>query len=236
MSVIIGVLLIFIIFIAGLLLWRNFSAPGTEVKTPPAANIEGTSTTSTTTAKQATQNLIEETKKLNAGNDAGKIAQIITVTRTDKKGSSTQEQAVLVAPNSNPIAVDSGEVLTRDGSAKAEENTRAGDANAILQSCGVDPAKLPASTIRLSVSPTAITPAQFSVRPGQAISLAITADGSLEIFSFADPALSAVRAGVQAGETCVLVFNAPAKTGEYVYFSSFLNHRAGGSVGKMIVK
>ena len=230
MLAVIGVL---IVFIAGLLLWENFSAPKAPVSQPNAnGGNEAAPKSSVETGVQQTKNLIEETKKLANSNDPNKAAKVIMVVRDD--GSSGQ--AVVVAQNSNPISVDTGEVLTRDGSAVAKAGTRAGDSDAIVQSGAIDPAKLPASAIKLEVSPSAIVPAEFSVSPGQAVSLAVTAIGTLEVFRFAGSDLSAVAAGIPAVGTVVLTFNAPMKLGEYIYFSDYLDYRARGAVGKMIVK
>lgn len=233
MSIAIGVLLI---FIAGLLIWKNYFSSETAPENTPAAEIESVPASSLEKGKQETKNLVDEIKQLADGKDPDKIAQIITVTRTDKNGSSTDEQAAVVAPLSNPISMETGEVLTRDGGANAKEGARPGDSDGVVQSGSIDPTKLPESTIKINVLSTAITPAEFSVSPGQAVSLAVTAVDTLEVFRFASPELSAVAAGIKAGGTIVLTFNAPLKVGEYIYYSDYLDHRAQGAVGKMIVK
>ncbi len=171
MSVIIGVL---VVFIAGLFIWKNFSAPKTITKNPPAAQTGQAPATSIEAGKQATQKLIEETKNLASTPAAGNIAKVITVNRDNGDGTTTPEQAVVVAPQSNPISEKTGEVLTRDGSETAANGTRAGDANAPLQSAPIDASKLPASAIKLTINPDSIVPAEFTVSAGQAVVLSVT--------------------------------------------------------------
>lgn len=146
------------------------------------------------------------------------------------------EKAVVVAPQSNPISEKTGEVLTRDGSAVAATGTRAGDANAPLQSAPIDPNKLPASAIKITINPESIVPATFTVSPGQAIVLSVTAASSVEVFKFDDLSLSAVAMGLMPRQTLAISFNAPTKIGEYAFYSDFSGHRQSGAVGKMIVK
>jgi plastocyanin len=225
-----------IIFIAGLLLWQNYSGFNLLFKKQGESAKTGETAAGIEAGKEKTKDLIAEVKDLAAGNDKDKIAQIITVKRDNGDGLAKEEQAVVAAPNSNPISVETGEVLTRDGTANAKEGGRGGDSGDVLQSGSIDPSKLPAGAVKISISPSAITPSEFSVNPGQAVLLAVTAERSIEIFKFSDASLSAVTAGLKPGETAVLTFNAPLKTGEYAFYSDFLNHRSMGAAGKMIVK
>jgi hypothetical protein len=234
MSAAIGLLLI---FIAGLLLWKNFSTPKSAIQSSgKIVEVDEAPQSSIEAGQSTTEDIIKETKKLAAGNDLDKIAQVITVTRTDGNGSSTQEQAVIVAPQSNPISIETGEVLTRDGTAAANESGRSGDPNTTLQSAPIDPNKLPAGSIKLSITPTAITPAEFTVKAGQLVVLAISSGASIEVFKFDSPALSAVAVGLEPHQTLAINFNAPLKIGEYVFYSDFAGHRRAGAIGKMIVE
>jgi cytoskeletal protein RodZ len=227
MIIAIGILLIFIV---GLLFWKNLSMmilPQTNIQT------NETSETSLETGKEATKNLIEETKKLANGTDKDKIAKVITI---DHAGSSSSEEMIVVAPQSNPISVATGGVMTRNGSEAAKNDTRPGDTDAPLQSAPVDVNKLPASTIKLTIGSSSISPAEFTVSAGQAVSLAVTTGNSIEIFKFDDPVLKAVVIGLEPQQTRVITFNAPTKLGEYVFYSDFAGHRNSGVTGKMIVK
>jgi uncharacterized cupredoxin-like copper-binding protein len=211
-----------LLFIAVLLFWKNLS-----MSVLPLVNIQigQTSKNSLKAGKEATKGFIEETKK-------DKTAQIIVVNKKD--GSS--EEVLIVAPQSNPISVATGEVLTRDGSKAANNMARPGDVDAPLQSAPVDVNKLPDGTIKLVVTPISINPAEFTVKAGQAVVLAVTAAGSVEIFKFDDASLTAVVVGLEPRQTRVITFNAPNKPGEYVFYSDFAGHRSAGAVGKMKIK
>lgn len=230
----IGVL---IIFIAGLLIWKNFSSNAALKKSTPAGNNNGAPESSIEAGKEATKSLIEETRKLANSIDPNKIANVVTVTRKDKNGSSTTEQAVVVAPQSNPISVDTGEVLTRSGEKPADNAVPDGKRNSPLQSAPIaDTSKLPTGTVKLVITPTGFTPSEFTVNAGQAVALSVTSQGSIEVFKFDSPLLSGVAIGLVPNETRAITFNAPTKTGEYTFFSDFGGHRQMGMVGKMIVK
>ncbi|MDD4902579.1 MAG: hypothetical protein PHE24_05605 [Patescibacteria group bacterium] len=233
MLIIIGVL---VVFIAGLLLWRNYFAAKMAAQNPPGAQTGEAPPSSIEAGKKATEKLIEETKNLAAAPGAGNIAQVITVNRVNGDGTKTPEQAVVVAPQSNPISETTGEVLTRDGSAAVANGTRAGDADAPLQSAPIDAGKLPPSSIKLVINPDSIIPAEFTVSAGQAVVLSVNAASSVEIFKFDSPLLAAVAMGLEPRQTLVINFNAPTIIGEYVFYSDFAGHRQFGAVGKMIVQ
>lgn len=233
MSAAIGVL---ILFIAGLLIWKNYSRP-VDLKNVPAANIEGAPASSLEKGKQETKNLIDEVKQLADGNDPDKIAEVITVTRVDKNGSTTEEQAVVVAPQSNPISAETGEVLTRDGKKASDSATVDGKRTGPLQSAAItDPSKLPEGTVKLIITPTGFSPSEFTVNAGQAVALSVTAQNSIEVFKFDSPLLSGVAIGLVPNETRAITFNAPVEIGEYPFYSDFGGHRQMGIAGKMIVK
>jgi plastocyanin len=234
MSVAIGVLLVFII---GLFIWKNLPASLVSNKNTPVVNNNGVPESSIEAGKQATNNLIDQTKQLADGKDPNKIAKVITVTRTDKNGSTTEEQAVVVAPQSNPISVDTGEVLTRDGKQVSDNATADGKRTGPLQSAPIaDTSKLPGGTVKLLISAAGFSPSEFTVSAGQAVALSLTAKDSIEVFKFDSSLLSGVAVGLTPNETRAITFNAPDKIGEYVFYSDFGGHRQAGVVGKMIVK
>jgi cytoskeletal protein RodZ len=233
MLIVIGVALA---FIAGLLLWKNYSTKTLLPNQPAANNNREAPKSSIEAGKEKTHDLIEETKKLATGTDAGKIAQVIEVNRTNGVGATSTEEAIVVAPQSNPISVKTGEVLISNGTRAANNSARAGDADAPVQSAPIDSSKLPASAINIIINPDSIIPATFTVNAGQAVVLSVTAASSVEVFKFDDPLLAAVAMGLMPRETLAINFNAPTKTGEYSFYSDFDGHRQIGAVGKMIVK
>ncbi len=218
MIVAIGVLLI---FIAGLFVWKNFDVPGIfsrlslkneTVKTPVEVLPDLGPTK-------------EENKKLI--NNPGALADTITV------GNSA---AVVITPGTNPVSVETGEVLAKTGEV-AKNNAQQGGLDSITQSFAVDPAKLSENTIKLAIASGSISPKEFTVHPGQAVSLAVTNNVSWsEIIIFADPALRAIGFSLMPKETRTITFNAPMKTGDYLFYSDIAAERANGLEGKMVVK
>jgi hypothetical protein len=229
------------------LVWKGLPSPTPVEKNNNKTTQAGDSMKDNlgTDAAQETQKLIDEVKSISDDikngktEDNQKISQVVTFTRTEANGtttSETTEQAVVVAPESNPISVTSGDVLTRDGGKEADNDLQAGDVNAPLQSDPVDPTKLPESAVKIVMSPTAVTPKEFKVKPKQAVALSVTSESSVEIFKFDDESLSAVAVGLKPGETRVITFNAPAKPGIYKFYSDFAGHRSTGAEGIMIVE
>jgi hypothetical protein len=244
----IGAAIVLLVVAVFILVWKGLPSPSAgpgNVGSKGGQATEGMNGNLGEDAAKETQKLIDEVKEIandiNSGkNDADqKISQVVTFTRAESNGSTTvtsTEQAVVVAPSSNPISVESGDVLTRDGTTEANNNATPGDPNAPLQSDVVDPNKLPESTIKLTMSPTGVTPKEFTVKAKQAVALSVTAESSVEIFKFDDPSLAAVAVGLKPGETRVITFNAPDKPGEYKFYSDFAGHRSTGAEGKMIVQ
>lgn len=153
-----------------------------------------------------------------------------------------QIQTVTVARGNSPIDIERGVVVTPTGE-DVDLTARAGTGNAPRASFPLESLDdLPASTIRLEITSFSITPAEFTVSPGQLLNLAVTnindQNGSTlsEVFRFDDPSLKAIVLGLAKGETKSISFNAPSTPGEYVFYSSQFNHRAQGAEGKMIVQ
>jgi plastocyanin len=185
-----------------------------------------------------TKKLIEEVKKaskesVTTSDEKQVVGQVVTFTNGEKV-----EEAVVVAPNSNPISVDTGKVLTHDG-LKSANNAASyvGDSDAPLQSDPIrDVSALPSNVIKINANPDSMTPNRIEVRPGQAVALVVTSGASPIIFKFDDPSLSAVAMGLRPQETREITFNAPSNPGNYLFFSDYPGHRAAGSEGVMIVK
>jgi len=230
-----------------LIVWRGLPSPGQsgQDQGKTAANGNMKDNLGEDAAKD-TQKLIDEVKNLakdikDDGGDstAQKMGQVVTFTKTEANGTTTvtkTEEAVVVAPESNPISVETGDVLTRNGDQEAKNDLQAGDPSAPVQSDPVDPALLPASTYRVVMSANSAVPKQIKVKAKQAVALAISAEGTMIIFKFDDPSLSAVAMGLAPGETRVITFNAPDKPGNYVFYSDLSGHRASGAEGLMTVE
>jgi FtsP/CotA-like multicopper oxidase with cupredoxin domain len=219
-----------LIFVAGLLLWQRFN-PSANQKNGNGLSTEQPSVVIPQDAKQATGDLVDQIKNSateQSNSNQPVVSQVVNVPGVG--------EAVQAAPGSSVVAVNTGKVMTLDGQT-ANNSAAPGTIGAPLESSAVDPNSLPSSAIKLLVTDTSITPAQFTVHPGQAVLLSITAGPSwTEIFNFDNPSLSGVAVGVAPNETRSITFNAPTIPGEYVYFSAMSNHRAAGSIGKMIVK
>jgi plastocyanin len=234
MSVITGILIVFII---GLLIWQKHPSSNFFTKQIINNNLGNNIATQTPEAsleagKQATGKLIDEIKNA-AVREASSTSQPPTSRVINISGVG---QAVQAAPGSSAVAVSTGKVTAVTGQ-EANNSAAPATSGAPQESTAINSASLPASSVKLLVTNNSITPSQFTVHPGQVVLLAITAGPSwTEVFTFESPLLSAVVVGVDPGETRAITFNAPTVPGEYVYFSSIGNHRASGSIGKMIVK
>ncbi len=246
--IIISIVVVVILLIAAvvMLVWKGVPSPTYEPSDNSKSGqaTQGMKDAMGDEAAAETQRLIDEVKATakgleNGGANVGKVSQVVTFTKTEVNGTTTStstEQAVIVAPDSNPISVDTGFVLTRDGGQEADNTAQAGDPNAPIQSEPVKVEDLPESAVKISISPTSVTPKSFTVKAKQAVALSVTAESSIEIFKFDDQILSAVALGLKPGETRVITFNAPDQAGKYIFYSDFAGHRSTGAEGIMIVE
>lgn len=182
-----------------------------------------------------TGDLISDTKnKAQEGNGISKEVEFVLAT---ENGSSTEEEkikAVVVADGSNPINQDTGEVLSRDGQTVVDNSVSDSSDNAPVQSVYVNKEDLPTSVVKITFGADNVSPDNFTVKAGQAVSLAVTATDFVEVFKFEDPSLSAVAVGLVKGGTSVITFNAPEEKGEYVFYSDVPGRK--NITGKMIVE
>jgi hypothetical protein len=236
MLIAIGVL---IIFIVGLLFWKNFS---TNFKIPQKSG-QGSSVTATNPAaaieagKKATEDLVNELKNEAQNPTPGSLAKTVTVDRL-VDGKMVAEQGVIVATGTSPISVATGEVIAKTG-ALANNAAKPGKQDSPTQSFFyVDPTKLPQNTIKVTLnSNNLMTPNSFIVHPGQAVSLAIinnTVRGERIIFD--DQSLAAIGFTLMPGATQTITFSAPSKMGEYIFATDLAAQRDAGMQGKMIVQ
>lgn len=95
----------------------------------------------------------------------------------------------------------------------------------------------PGKVVKLNMSVGSVSPASFEANKGEVVTLIVSSgDGRTHIFAFESPALNAVRVGVSSDKVRSMSFNAPDKTGEYVFYCDVPGHRNRGEEGKMIVK
>jgi hypothetical protein len=209
---------------------------GSNTANVPAGVPKEMLNTQTPAAASETQKLINEATQ------GASSTQTISVSQPGTNGSTTptttQMKVVTVSPGTSPINVATGQVVTPTGQA-VNNAAQASSPQAPAESFPITDGNVPSSAIKLQVTSTSFTPNTFTVNRGQAVSLVISNVNTStfsEVFRFDDPSLSGVVVGLAKGETKTITFNAPAKAGEYVYFSSMFDHRAQGAVGKMIVK
>lgn len=210
----------------------NEPGEGTPTGEIPAEMLEN----QTQEAAEETQKLIDEV----VTEGVGTTTTITVNTPTSTEGSSTPQVIKAVAVNAGTSLIDttSGKVITETG--KVVNNAApASSPEAPQQSYPIKPEEAAKSAIKLQVTSTSFTPNSFTVNRGQVVNLVVTNVNETtfsEVFRFDDPSLSAVVIGLAKGETKSMTFNAPTKAGEYTFYSSMFDHRAQGSVGKMIVK
>jgi plastocyanin len=143
-------------------------------------------------------------------------------------------QGTAVAPGTSAVN-ESGQVVTQTG-APVKLDVNPGSPDAPQQSNPVGSTDLPKEAIKLLMSAAGISPNNFEVRSGAAITISVTAsDSQTHVFKFKNPALSAVAIGVGPGETRVITFNAPAR-GSYDFFCDVPGHEGRGETGTMTVK
>jgi len=141
--------------------------------------------------------------------------------------------------NGSNVVVDT--IVKTTETAKTEQKIAAEDAKAIQnlnlsQSVSVEQKNLPAGTIDLTISlEKGFSPKEFTVKAGEKVALAITAQGDLgHTFSFKDRSII-ISLNAGAGATNFASFIAPTKKGEYIFSCNLPGHEENGELGKMIV-
>ncbi len=145
------------------------------------------------------------------------------------------KDATIAAPGANPITKDN-KVVTQEGK-QTVNSVEQTSPLAPSETGPISKAALPASVVKLDISAAGFSPKEFTVRPGAAVTVSITAtDAFAHSFVFDDASLSALGVGVYSNETRAISFNAPTKTGNYTFYCNVGNHRSRGETGTMIVK
>lgn len=144
-------------------------------------------------------------------------------------------QGVAVAPGASPVS-EEGKVIAPSGEV-ANNAAPPGTQSAPQQSAPVAKEEVPTKAVKLSIVNGKITPNEFEVSRGAAVTLSVTSDDRFtHIFKFKDPSLQAVAVGVGPGETRLITFNAPSQKGEYEFYCDVPSHEVMGEKGKMVVK
>jgi len=145
------------------------------------------------------------------------------------------KDATIVAPGASAITKDN-KVVNLEG-VQTVNNVEQTSPLAPSESGPVKVENLAPSVIKLEVSAAGFSPKEFTVKPGAAVSVSITAtDSFAHSLVFEDASLSAIGVGVYSKETRVISFNAPTQPGSYIFFCNVGNHRSRGESGTMIVK
>ncbi|MFZ4631729.1 MAG: cupredoxin domain-containing protein [Patescibacteria group bacterium] len=195
-------------------------------------------------ANQTPEAAKETEKLLNEviGDKGTSTTKTISVMVPPTNGATTttvrEVKVMTINPGTSPVDMTSGKVLTELGQT-ANNSAKPSSPQAPSESFPMDIKEAPASAIKLNVTSSSFAPNSFTVNRGQVVSLVVTNVNETtfsEIFRFDDPSLGGVVIGLAKGETKSITFNAPAKAGEYAFYSSMFDHRAQGAVGKMIVK
>lgn len=103
------------------------------------------------------------------------------------------------------------------------------------QSVVIKPEEVPTGSIIIVGTDNGFEPNEFFVSPGQEFILTLTAQSvSPVVLTFYDPTMAAVSIGCGPGDTRYVTFEAPTKTGEYIFVNDVFGKR--DQVGKMIVR
>ena len=141
-----------------------------------------------------------------------------------------------VATGTSPVAT-SGVVVSSTGRV-ADNSATPRSPEAPQESKVLKESEVPSQAIKITGAlHGGFLPSSFTVKAGQAVTLALSSgDGFSYVFKFDDPILKAVAIGASGNEVSAITFNAPAKKGEYTFYSDVPGHRDAGLVGKMIVQ
>jgi plastocyanin len=147
------------------------------------------------------------------------------------------EEPVAIVEGASPVTSE-GVVLTDEGTATNPEGVGPGSVEAPKQSKILEEeevAQVAENAISLEVSREGgFVPAQFKVKPGQAVTILLTAkDDQKHILRFKDRQLKGVAITVKDGESRATTFNAPTQVGIYDFICSDPGHP--NETGQMFV-
>lgn len=178
---------------------------------------------------EETRDLIEDAQR--RAEEEGEDSRNTVTWQEEGEGTTTATATgVRVADGSSPINTETGRVMTDEGE-EADNTAEPGRPDAPGQSLRTDKEDVPEGSIMLDMDSTSITPEEFTVNAGEAVSLAVTATGdSPVVFKFRTDELSGVAVGVESGETRIIPFNAPDEAGEYEFYSDVPTHNVEGTM------
>lgn len=140
------------------------------------------------------------------------------------------------APGASPIN-EAGQVVNQLTGKAVDNSAEPMQPNAPQQSNAIAKETIPTTAVKITATSGGFSPNTFTVRPNAPVTVSITSgDTATYVFAFDDPTLQAVAVGVGPGETRVIAFNAPAKSGEYIFYNNVGPRRPSQISGKMIVK
>ncbi len=143
--------------------------------------------------------------------------------------------AVREVAGTNLISTE-GKVITDTGE-EIKTDVSPMEINAPRQSLPIDKEQLSENVIKIDVSAAGFSPNSFTVKTGEAITLALSStDQWSHNIKFSDPSLRSAGTAVSAGTTRAISFNAPTTPGEYAFACDIPGHAGRGEVGKMIVE
>ena len=147
------------------------------------------------------------------------------------------KEPIIIVEGASPVTSE-GVVLTDEGIPTNPEGVGPGSVEAPKQSKILEEeevAQVAENAISLEVSREGgFVPAQFKVKPGQAVTILLTAkDDQKHILRFKDRQLKGVAITVKDGESRATTFNAPTQVGIYDFICSDPGHP--NEIGQMFV-
>ncbi len=156
-----------------------------------------------------------------SGTGGGVVAPAIDAgTSTPVSVVTPQGGAKVYAPGSSAVT-DKGEVIAPSGKV-AKNNALPGAGDSPQESYALKVGEVPQGSLKISISDSVFSPAEFSVSNGKPVILTFTSTGTDTsrgaIVQFEDPSLSGLIVSLLPGETKALTFSAPEKTGDYTFY------------------
>lgn len=180
--------------------------------------------------------VVEQEKQQQAEQSVLEDLRRILTERREIPAEAAKQTPIATLTEDNRVIAPSGTI--------ADNATDPGSTNAPLQSSplgeeGVQQIKDDSlgAVIEMTMELGAITPSGISVRKGDLVTFIVSSkDQYTHVFAFEDPDLQGVAVGLGAGETRSITFNAPTKSGEYVFSCNVPGHRGQGEWGILEVK